>query len=106
MLEKQYFIILIKDNYLLEACEIDEERYNYFGYTFKYVYHTKNGDTYQLDKDFERGIDTLIVDGEHFFELLDDMKEQGFYDSDVDDDLDKAVEEIIKKVEELEKDDE
>ena len=81
MLTKQYFIIYIKDNNFLEACEIDEERYNYFDYAFKYVYHTKNGDTYPLDKDLERGIDTLIVDGEHFYELLDDMKEQGFYEA-------------------------
>lgn len=80
MLTKKYFIIYIKDNNLLEACEIDEERYNYFDYTFNNVYHTKNGDTYPLDKDLKRGIDTLIADGEHFYELLDDMKEQGFYE--------------------------
>ena len=80
MLEKQYFIIYIKDNNLLEACEIDEERYNYFSYIFDCVYHTKNGDTYPLDKDLERGIDILVTDGEHFHDLLDDMKEQGFYD--------------------------
>lgn len=80
MLEKQYFIIYVKDNNLLEACKIDEERYNYFEYTFKYVYHTKSGHTFPLDKDLQRGIDTLIVDSEHFYELLDDMKEQGFYD--------------------------
>lgn len=82
MLVKKYFIIYIKDNNLLEACEIDEERYNYFDYTFNYVYHTQNGDTYPLDKDLERGIDILIVDDEHFYELLDDMKAQGFYDAD------------------------
>lgn len=82
MLVKKYFIIYIKDNNLLEACEIDEERYNYFDYTFNYVYHTQNGDTYPLDKDLERGIDILVVDDEHFYELLDDMKAQGFYDAD------------------------
>lgn len=82
MLKKQYFIIYIKDNNLMEACKIDEERYNYFYYTFNYVYHTENGDTYPLDKDIERGIDALIVDGEHLQELLNDMKEQGFYDFD------------------------
>lgn len=80
MLEKQYFIIYVKDNNLLEACKIDEERYNYFDYTFNDVYHTKSGHTFPLEKDLQRGIDTLIVDGEHFYELLDDMKEQGFYD--------------------------
>lgn len=82
MLVKKYFIIYIKDNNLLEACEIEEERYNYFDYTFNYVYHTQNGDTYPLDKDLERGIDILVVDDEHFHELLDDMKAQGFYDPD------------------------
>ena len=82
MLVKKYFIIYIKDNNLLETCEIDEERYNYFDYTFNYVYHTQNGDTYPLDKDLERGIDILVVDDEHFYELLDDMKAQGFYDAD------------------------
>lgn len=82
MLEKQYFIIYIKDNNFMHACKIDKERYNYFDYTFNYVYHTQNGDAYPLDKDLERGIDTLVVDGEHFHELLDDLKEQGFYDFD------------------------
>jgi len=80
MLEKQYFIIYVKDNNLMEVCKIDEERYNYFEYKFDCVYHTKNGDTYPLDKDIERGIDTLIADGEHLYELLDDMREQGFYE--------------------------
>lgn len=82
MLVKQYFIIYIKDNNLLEACKIDEERYNYFDYTFNYVYHTESGDTYPLDKDLESGIDSLIVDGEHLYELLEDLRDQGFYDPD------------------------
>lgn len=82
MLVKQYFIIYIKDNNLLQACQIDEERYNYFDNTFNYVYHAENGDTYPLDKDLERGIDKLIVDGEHFYELMEDLRDQGFYDPD------------------------
>lgn len=80
MLEKLYFQIIIKDNNLAEIEKIDEDKYNYFAYIFDYVYHTKNGDTYQLHKNFDAGIDMLIVDGEHLYELLDDMKEQGFYD--------------------------
>lgn len=80
MLRKKYFEIFVKDNNLVYVCEIDEERFNYFDYTFDYLYHTKKGDTYKLDKDLNRNIDILIVDGERLYELLDDMKEQGFYD--------------------------
>ena len=82
MLEKLYFEIIIKDNNLAEIEKIDEYKYNYFDYIFDYVYHAKNGDTYPLHKNFEAGIDMLIVDNEHLYELLDDMKEQGFYDFD------------------------
>lgn len=82
MLEKLYFDIIIKDNNLSEIEQIDEDKYNYFEYIFDYVYHTKNGDTYPLHKNFDAGIDMLIVDGEHLYELLDDLKEQGFCDFD------------------------
>ena len=82
MLEKLYFDIIIKDNNLVEIEQIDEDKYNYFEYIFDYVYHTKNGDTYPLHKNFDAGIDMLIVDDEHLYELLDDMNEQGFYDFD------------------------
>ena len=81
MLEKQYFEIIIKDNNLAEIEKIDEDKYNYFAYTFNYVYHTKNGDTYPLHENFDGGIDMLIVDGEHLYELLDDLKEEGFCDT-------------------------
>lgn len=80
MLEKQYFIIYIKDNNLMQACEIDVERYNYFSHIFDGVYHTKKDDAYPLDFDFERGIHILLTNGEHFHELLDDLKDQGFCD--------------------------
>lgn len=76
----QNFIIYIKDNNLVEIEKINEDKYNYFATIFDYVYHTKNGDTYPLDKDLERGIDILVTNGEHFHELLDDLKDQGFCD--------------------------
>lgn len=82
MLEKLYFEIIIKDNNLVEVETIDEDKYNYFEYIFDYVYHTKNGDTYPLHKNFDAGIDMLIVDGEHLYELLDDLREQEFCDKD------------------------
>ena len=80
MLEKLYFDIIIKDNNLVEIEKIDEDKYNYFSYIFDYVYHTKNGDTYPLHKNLDAGIDMLIVDDHHLYELLDDLKEQGFCD--------------------------
>ena len=81
MLAKQYFIIDIKDNNLMETFENDNETYKNLEQHFEYLYHTKSGETYPLDKDSDRGIDTLIVDGEHFYELLEDMNEQGFYEA-------------------------
>lgn len=80
MLEKIYFDIIIKDNNMVEIEKIDEDKYNYFEYIFDYVYHTKNGDAYPLHKNIEAGIDMLIVDGDHLYELLDDLREQGFCD--------------------------
>lgn len=77
---QQYFAIIVKDNLLAEVSKIDEDKYNYFAYIFDCVYHSKNGDTYKLHKNFDAGIDMLIVDDEHLYELLDDLKEQGFCD--------------------------
>lgn len=78
----QYFTIIVKDNALVEVSKIDEDKYKYFAYIFDYVYHTKNGDTYQLHKNLDAGMDMLIVDDDHLYELLDDLKEQGFCDFD------------------------
>lgn len=75
---QQYFSIIIKDNLLDKVSEIDEDKYNYFAYIFDYVYHTKNGETYQMHKNFDAGIDMLIVDRDHLYELLDDLKTEGF----------------------------
>lgn len=74
----QYYAIIIKDNELAELSKIDEDKYNYFSSIFNYVYHTKNGDKYQLHKNLDAGIDMLIVDDDHLYELLDDLREQGF----------------------------
>ena len=82
MLEKLYFDIIIKDNNLAEIEQIDEDKYNYFAYIFDYVYHTKSGETYPLHKNLDADIDMLIVDDEHLYELLDDLKDQGFCDFD------------------------
>ena len=75
---QQYYDIIIKDNNLATVDKIDCDKYNYFASIFKYVYHTKNGDTYPLHKDLDACIDMLIVDDEHLYELLDDLRDQGF----------------------------
>lgn len=77
----QYYYIRIKDNELAAVSKIDEDKYNYFSSIFDYIYHTKNGDTYPLHKNFDTGIDVLIVDGDHLYELLDDLRGQGFCDT-------------------------
>ncbi len=78
----QYYEIFVKNNDFGVVYKIDYDTYKLFENTFDCVYHTKNGDSYPLDKDFERGIDLLIVDDDHLHELLDDFKEQGFCDPD------------------------
>ena len=77
----QYYDIIIKDNNLATVEKIDEDKYNYFASIFNYVYHTESGDTYPLHKNLDAGIDMLIVDGEHLYELLDDLRDQGFCDT-------------------------
>ena len=74
----QYYDIIIKDNNLATVEKIDENKYNYFASIFNYVYHTKNGETYPLHKNLDACIDMLIVDDNHLYELLDDLREQGF----------------------------
>ena len=77
----QYYEIIIKDNNLAIVSKIEHETYKILEKNFEYVYHTKNGDTYQLHKNFEAGVDIVIVDDDHLFELLDDLREQGFCDT-------------------------
>ena len=80
MLPQKYEIV-IKDNNLAIVDKIDYETYKNLEKHFEYVYHTKNGDTYQLNRNFDAGIDLLIVDDDHLYELLDDLKEEGFCDT-------------------------
>ena len=77
----QYYDIIIKDNNLATVEKINDDKYNYFKSIFNYVYHTKNGDTYPLHKNLDACIEMLIVDDVHLYELLDDLKEQGFCDT-------------------------
>lgn len=79
--QKEYYDIIIKDNNFAEVDKIDEDIYNYFKDTFEYVYHTKNGNTYQLHKNFDACIDMLIVDDDRLNELLNDLIDQGFCDT-------------------------
>ena len=74
----QYYQIFIYNNELAIVEKIDEDIYNYFKDSFDYVYHAKNGDTYQLNRNFDACIDLLIVDDNHLYEILDDLKKQGF----------------------------
>ena len=78
--KKEYYEIIIKDNNLAVVNKIYYDKYNYFKNTFEYVYHTEKGETYPLDKDFEKGTDILVVDGLHLHELLKDLFDQGFCD--------------------------
>ena len=78
---QQYYDIIIKDNNLATVEKIDVEKYDYFSSIFNYVYHTESGDTYPLHKNLDAGIDMLIVDDNHLYELLDDLKKQGFCDT-------------------------
>ena len=75
---QQYYEIFIYNNELAIVEKIDNDIYNYFKDTFEYVYTTKNGDTYPLHKNLDACIDMLIVDNGKLYELLDDLKEQGF----------------------------
>ena len=80
MLER-YYEIVIKDNNLAIVDEIDYETYKNLEKYFDYVYHGKNGESYPLDKDLELCRDILLVDHDHLYELLDELKEEGFCDT-------------------------
>lgn len=77
----QYYEIFIYDNELAIVEKISDDIYNYFKDIFHNVYHTKNGDTYPLHENFDAGIVTLIVDDDHLYALLDDLREQEFCDT-------------------------
>lgn len=77
----QYYEIVIKDNNLAIVDKIDYETYKNLEQHFEYVYHTKNGERYPLDKDLELCRDILVVDDDHLWELLDDLRDQEFCDT-------------------------
>lgn len=74
----QTYEIFIYNNEIAVVEKIDNDIYNYFKDTFDSVYHTKNGNIYQLHENFDACINMLIVDDDHLYELLDDLREQGF----------------------------
>lgn len=78
---QQCYEIVIKDNNLAIVSKIEHDTYKILEKNFEYVYHTKNGKTYQLHKNFDVGADILIVDDNNLDELLDDLREQGFCDT-------------------------
>ena len=77
----QYYEIMVKDNDFGVIYTIDYDTYKLFENTFETVYHTKKGNSFKMDCDYEKRIDLLIVDDDHLKELLDDMKEEGFCDT-------------------------
>ena len=77
----QYYEIVIKDNNLGVVDKIDYETYKNLEKHFEYVYHTKSGESYPLDKDLELCRDILVVDDDNLYELLDDLRGQGFCDT-------------------------
>ena len=77
----QTYEIIIKDNNLAIVDKIDYKTYKNLENNFDYVYHTKNGDAYPLHKNLDACIDMLIVNDNNLYELLDDLKEQGFCDT-------------------------
>ena len=81
MLGKEYYEIVIKDNNLAIVDKIDYETYKNLENHFDYVYHSKNGESYPLDKDLELCRDILLVDDDHLYELLDDLRDQEFCDT-------------------------
>lgn len=78
--QKEYYQIFIYDNEEAIVEKIDDNIYNYFKDIFVSVYHTKSGDTYPIHENFDADIKSLIVDDEHLYELLDDLRDQGFCD--------------------------
>ena len=79
--QKEYYEIFIYNNEIAIVEKIDDDIYNYFKDTFEVVYHTENGDTYPLHQNLDAEIDMLIVDDSNLYELLDDLRKQGFCDT-------------------------
>lgn len=77
----QCYEIVIKGNNLAIVSKIQHDTYKILEKKFEYVYHTENGETYKLHKNFDAGIDVLIVDDDHLYGLIDDLRDQGFCDT-------------------------
>lgn len=77
----QYYEIVIKDNNLAIVDKIDYETYKNLEQHFEYLYHTKNGESYPLDKDLELCRDIILVDDDNLYQLLDDLRDQEFCDT-------------------------
>lgn len=77
----QYYEIFIYNNEIALVEKIDNETYKNLEKHFDYVYHSKNGESYPLDKDLELCRDILLVDDDHLYELLDDLRDQEFCDT-------------------------
>lgn len=78
----QYYEIVIEYNNLAIIHKINFDEYNFFKNNFEYVYHTKSGKKYPLSKNSILCIDTLVVDDDNLYELLDELIEEGFCDKD------------------------
>lgn len=78
--QKEYYKIVVKNNETATVYKIDYDEYNEYQYNFYYVYHTKNGEKYPLEKIWVLGIDELVVDDAHLNELLKDLFDQCFCD--------------------------
>lgn len=79
--QKGYYKIVVKDNETASVYKIYLDECKYFQNYFEYVYHTKSGEKYPLEKYYSVGIDMLVVDEVHLYELLDDLRKQGFCDT-------------------------
>ena len=78
--QKEYYKIIVKNNALATVYKIDYDEYNENQNNFYYVYHTKNGEKYPIEKLWGAGIDEIFVDDIHLNELLKDLFEQGYCD--------------------------
>lgn len=79
--QKGYYKIVVKDNETASIYKIYLDEYKDFQNNFEYIYHTKSGEKYPLEKYYSVGIDMLVVDDEHLYELLDDLRDQGLCDN-------------------------
>lgn len=77
----QYYTIIIKNYELCKVSKIDEDEYNYFMNTFESIYHNQKGETFKMHENIDGNIYMLIVDDDRLYELLDDLRDEGFCDT-------------------------